>query len=140
MTDMTQQVEMHPQRWGDPAAAAGLPDSARGLIELAFGIAETPAVDPVTVPPSALSDELLDSLRGVLGDVLGHHAGPLAGHQVTQQGRHVRPGAVDRHPGDAGPAGHLRERRAPPAHVEDAVPSGVEVGVPGLPRDGVVTK
>jgi len=67
MTDMTQQVEMHPQRWGDPAGAAGLPDSARGLIELAFGIAETPAVDPVTVPPSALSDELLDSLRGVLG-------------------------------------------------------------------------
>ena len=58
---------MHPQRWGDPAAAAALPESARGLIELAFGLDETPAVDDVTVPPSALSDELLDSLRAVLG-------------------------------------------------------------------------
>ena len=58
---------MHPQRWGDPASAAALPDSARGLIELAFGLAETPAATSVTVPPSALSDELLDSLRGVLG-------------------------------------------------------------------------
>ena len=58
---------MHPQRWGDPAAAADLPDSARGLIEMAFGLDETPALDAVTVPASALSDELLDSLRGVLG-------------------------------------------------------------------------
>ena len=58
---------MHPQRWGDPASAAGLPDSARGLIELAFGITETPAEESVTVPPSALTDELLDSLRDVLG-------------------------------------------------------------------------
>src|SRR5215210_4008101 len=67
MTELKQQVEMHPQRWGDPAAAADLPDSARGLIEMAFGITETPALDAVTVPASALSDELLDSLRGVLG-------------------------------------------------------------------------
>ena len=58
---------MHPQRWGDPASAADLPESARGLIELAFGLAETPALEAVTVPPSALSGDLLDSLRGVLG-------------------------------------------------------------------------
>ena len=45
MSELTQQVEMHPQRWGDPAAAAGLPDSARGLIELAFGLADTPPVE-----------------------------------------------------------------------------------------------
>ena len=38
--------------------------------------------------------------------------------------------AVDRHPGDAGPAGDLGERRTPPADVEDAVAGGVEVGVP----------
>jgi alkyldihydroxyacetonephosphate synthase len=69
MTEMKQQVEMHPQRWGDPAAATALPDSARGLIELAFGLAETPAADSVTLPPSALSDDLLESLRGVLGAV-----------------------------------------------------------------------
>ena len=37
--ELTEQVEMHPQRWGDPAAAAALPESARGLIELAFGLA-----------------------------------------------------------------------------------------------------
>ena len=58
---------MHPQRWGDPAAAAELPDSARGLIELAFGLSETPAAPSVTVPASGLSEELLESLRGVLG-------------------------------------------------------------------------
>jgi alkyldihydroxyacetonephosphate synthase len=67
MTSLEQQVEMHPQRWGDPAAAAELPDSARGLIELAFGLNETPALVDVTVPASALSEELLGSLRGVLG-------------------------------------------------------------------------
>jgi alkyldihydroxyacetonephosphate synthase len=67
MTALTQQVEMHPQRWGDPASAADLPDSARGLIELAFGLADTPASAPGSVPPPALSAELLASLRGVLG-------------------------------------------------------------------------
>ena len=58
---------MHPQRWGDPAAATDLPDSARGLIELAFGLTETPAAPTVTVPPSALPPELLDPLRDLLG-------------------------------------------------------------------------
>src|SRR5262245_27736123 len=67
MTERAQQVEMHPQRWGDPASASALPDSARGLIELAFGLVESPAVETVAVPPSALSQELLDSLRVVVG-------------------------------------------------------------------------
>ena len=58
---------MHPQRWGDPAAATELPDSARGLIELAFGLEETPASSSLSPPASALSDGLLASLRGVLG-------------------------------------------------------------------------
>src|SRR3954471_12633044 len=66
MTSPKQQVEMHPQRWGDPASATDLPDSARGLIELAFGLAETPAADEGTAPAPALSDELLDPLREVL--------------------------------------------------------------------------
>ena len=30
-------VEMPPARWGDPAAAAPLPETARGLVEMAFG-------------------------------------------------------------------------------------------------------
>jgi alkyldihydroxyacetonephosphate synthase len=34
---------------------------------MAFGLSETPAVESVTLPPSALADEQLDSLRGVLG-------------------------------------------------------------------------
>src|SRR3954468_10091066 len=59
---------MHPLRWGDPASATDLPESARGLVELAFGLADTPAAGSVTVPPSGLSAELLDSLRGVVGD------------------------------------------------------------------------
>jgi alkyldihydroxyacetonephosphate synthase len=67
VTEFEQQVEMHPQRWGDPAAVADLPDPARGLIELAFGITDSPALEAVTVPPSALPDALLDPLRGVLG-------------------------------------------------------------------------
>jgi alkyldihydroxyacetonephosphate synthase len=67
MTELTQQVEMHPQRWGDPAAATGLPDGARGLIEMAFGIDETPAASSVAVPEPRLSEELLGSLRAVLG-------------------------------------------------------------------------
>jgi alkyldihydroxyacetonephosphate synthase len=58
---------MHPQRWGDPAQATELPDSARGLIELAFGRSETPAAADVVVPASALSDDLVASLREVVG-------------------------------------------------------------------------
>jgi alkyldihydroxyacetonephosphate synthase len=58
---------MHPQRWGDPASAAALPESARSLIELAFGLAETPAAASVSVPPSHLAAELLDPLREAIG-------------------------------------------------------------------------
>ena len=43
MTPGTPTVEMHPQRWGDPAAATELPESALGLVELAFGL-QQPAV------------------------------------------------------------------------------------------------
>ena len=54
--------------------------------------------------------------------------------------RHVGPGAVDRHPGDAGASGDLGQRRTSPADVEDAVASGVEVRVLRVPRLTVVTK
>lgn len=64
------QTEMHPQRWGDPARAAALPDAARGLVELAFGLDERPAVAPdeAALPASGLDDALLDELRATLGD------------------------------------------------------------------------
>jgi alkyldihydroxyacetonephosphate synthase len=66
---------MHWARWGDPAEAAPLPEAARGLVELAFGpVVEhptTPLAD-VTLPPSVLAPELLDELRGLLGDAHVH--------------------------------------------------------------------
>ena len=58
---------MHPSRWGDPAAAAPLPEAARGLIEMAFGIDERPAVESPTLPEPGLAPELLDGLRDLLG-------------------------------------------------------------------------
>lgn len=67
MTPETPTVEMHPQRWGDPAAAADLPESARGLVELAFGRQERPAVDGAVPPPGALADDLLSDLRRLVG-------------------------------------------------------------------------
>ncbi|WP_253941962.1 FAD-binding oxidoreductase [Nocardioides sp. zg-1230] len=60
-------VEMHPQRWGAPSAATALPDSALGLVELAFGLQDRPPVEGATPPASALDDALLDGLRAVVG-------------------------------------------------------------------------
>jgi alkyldihydroxyacetonephosphate synthase len=60
-------AEMHPSRWGDPAEAAPLPESARGLVELVFGLREQPPPAEVAVPPSRLAPALLDGLRELLG-------------------------------------------------------------------------
>ena len=60
--------EMHPQRWGDPAHAAPLPASTRGMVELAFpGVTDTPAVDTVRLPSAALDVVLVEELRMVVG-------------------------------------------------------------------------
>jgi alkyldihydroxyacetonephosphate synthase len=61
-------MEMHPQRWGDPARAAPLPDAARGLVDMAIGTGDTVAVETVSLPEPGLPADLLKSLRGVLGD------------------------------------------------------------------------
>ena len=58
---------MHPQRWGDPAAAAPLPESTRGLVEMAFGLDERPAVTGAVPPAGALGADLLDGLRAIVG-------------------------------------------------------------------------
>ena len=58
---------MHPQRWGDPAAAAPLPEAARGLIELAFGLDERPVAEQPALPEPALDAALLAGLAGVVG-------------------------------------------------------------------------
>src|SRR6478736_8911121 len=60
-------LEMHPSRWGDPAAAGPLPDATRGLVELAFGIHESPAVSSVSLPPGSLPAAVLGELRALLG-------------------------------------------------------------------------
>jgi alkyldihydroxyacetonephosphate synthase len=60
-------IEMHPSRWGDPAAAAPLPESTRGLVELAFGLHDTPAASTVTLPPVGLSADALAGLSALLG-------------------------------------------------------------------------
>lgn len=60
-------AEMHPSRWGDPAAATALPESARGLVELVFGLADRPAAAEVVVPPSRLAPDLLAGLVDLLG-------------------------------------------------------------------------
>lgn len=62
------QGEMDPTRWGDPAAATPLPDSARGLVELAFGgLHEQPTVTTPVLPPSALAADALADLVAVVG-------------------------------------------------------------------------
>ncbi|WP_240617242.1 FAD-binding oxidoreductase [Nocardioides speluncae] len=61
--------EMHPSRWGDPTAATPLPDSARGLVELAFGaLTEQPVVADPQLPAPVLSDPVLAAFREVVGD------------------------------------------------------------------------
>jgi alkyldihydroxyacetonephosphate synthase len=60
-------TEMHPSRWGDPAAAGPLPESTRGLVELAFGLHDTPAVPEVTLPAVGLSADVLGELTALLG-------------------------------------------------------------------------
>jgi len=62
---MTQ--EMHPSRWGDPASAGPLPAATRGLVELALGVRDTPAVETVSVPAGRLPAEVLAELRELLG-------------------------------------------------------------------------
>ncbi len=61
-------LEMHPQRWGDPAEAESLPDPVRDLVDSVIGTRDTPAVAEVTVPACALSDDQVASLRSAVGD------------------------------------------------------------------------
>jgi alkyldihydroxyacetonephosphate synthase len=69
-------LEMHPQRWGDPAEAEPLTASVRELVDAAVGTRDTPAVHEVSLPPSALAEELLASLRAAVGDGAVHTDDP----------------------------------------------------------------
>jgi len=60
---------MHWSRWGDPAQASPLSESAFGLVDAFIGTTDTPAVDPSAVRLSAvLGDQLLDELVGIVGE------------------------------------------------------------------------
>src|SRR5687768_3233197 len=67
MDDTRAPLEMHPQRWGDPAAASRLPEATRELVELAFGIDERPCVTDPVLPIGGADAALLDGLRDLLG-------------------------------------------------------------------------
>src|SRR5690348_8715405 len=60
-------LEMHPNRWGDPARAADLPESARGLVELAFGLTDRPAVEQPPLPEPHLPAAAVAALTDLLG-------------------------------------------------------------------------
>jgi alkyldihydroxyacetonephosphate synthase len=66
---------MHPTRWGDPARAAALPGTVRGLVELVFPVADRTVPDDaaVSLPAAGLDDAVLADLAGVVG----------AGHVLT---------------------------------------------------------
>ncbi len=62
---------MTPGRWGDEAPRP-LPASARGLVDVAFGVRDTPAADPddrvaVPVPECRLSGGALEALAAAVG-------------------------------------------------------------------------
>lgn len=60
-------LEMHPHRWGDPAEAAALPDSVRGLVDAVVGTRDTPATPADAPPPTALPAPLLEELGAAIG-------------------------------------------------------------------------
>lgn len=64
------QTEMHPSRWGDPARARALPDEARGLVEMVFGVDDRPTVAHPALAPSALAPDLVAGLEEIVG--VGH--------------------------------------------------------------------
>src|SRR6478735_8814018 len=59
--------EMHPSRWGDPARAQALPDDARGMVELVFGLDERPALVDPPLAATAIDAALLADLTDLLG-------------------------------------------------------------------------
>ncbi|HET7351006.1 MAG TPA: FAD-binding oxidoreductase, partial [Marmoricola sp.] len=61
-------TEMHWSRWGDPAMAAPLPETAHALVDAFFGTTDTPAGAPEQV---RLSDPLPENLLAGLREVVG---------------------------------------------------------------------
>jgi alkyldihydroxyacetonephosphate synthase len=62
-------AEMHPTRWGAPARAADLPETARGLVELVFPVVDRRVDEaaPVTLPDSTVPAAALTDLAAAVG-------------------------------------------------------------------------
>jgi len=60
---------MHPSRWGDPARAAALSETARGLVELVFPVADRTVPDDadVVLPAPGLAAAALADLAEIVG-------------------------------------------------------------------------
>src|SRR4051794_27261651 len=48
-------LEMHPTRWGDPARAHALPETARGMVELVFPVSDRRVDEEAVAPGRALA-------------------------------------------------------------------------------------
>src|SRR3954462_10393055 len=68
MTPAEPSPEMHWSRWGDPAQAGPLPETALALVDAFLGTSDTPAVAPEDVRLSApLPEELVAELAAIVG-------------------------------------------------------------------------
>ena len=90
---------MHPTRWGDPARAGALPETARGLVELVFPVADR------AVP---------DERDGLAPAARSHRRDPgrprVRGRRGARAHRRRRPAAAHPRQVDAGPAPRPRRR------------------------------
>ncbi|PVG84824.1 FAD-binding oxidoreductase [Nocardioides gansuensis] len=124
---------MHPQRWGDPGAATTLDESARALVDLAFGLTETPAVSGATPPVTRLPEELLAGLRGIVGEE--HVLTDDDTRALRTRGKST-PDLLKARAGDLADAPDAVVRPRTPAEVERLLAFAVEHHVAVVPFGG----
>jgi alkyldihydroxyacetonephosphate synthase len=128
-------LEMHPTRWGDPARATALPDTTRGLVELAFPVDDRTVADDavVTLPAIALSADVL----AAFGDVLGadHVLTDDASRRLRTRGKST-PDLLRARAGDLGDAPDAVLRPADAAEVQAVLDVAVRHRVAVVPFGG----
>jgi len=127
-------LEMHPQRWGDPALATSLPADARGLVELAFGSDTRDGPNAVGTPPAPRIDpRLVDGLRVLLGgeNVLVDDAT----RTLRTRGKST-PDLLRARDGDLSDAPDVVVRPGSTADVEQVLAYAVEHGLVVVPFGG----
>jgi alkyldihydroxyacetonephosphate synthase len=125
---------MHPQRWGDAAAAVALSDSARGLVELAFGgIRDTPATVGELPDLPSLDAGLLDGLRAIVG--AEHVRTDVATRALRTRGKST-PDLLRARAGDLADAPDAVVRPADRSEVEAVVAFAVEHHLALVPFGG----